>query len=56
MEFDPFGLFVKYLPTRRVLTRYDSTCLLYTLPLPTLTTPTLRDVMYTLAATASSTT
>jgi hypothetical protein len=56
MEFDPFGLTVKDLVTRRVLTRYDNTGLLYTLPLPTSTTPTLRTVPYALAATASSVT
>jgi hypothetical protein len=40
MEFDPFGLSVKDLATRRVLARYDSTGPLYTLPLPTSITPT----------------
>jgi hypothetical protein len=34
MEFDPFGLFVKGLATRRVLTKYDIIGPLYTLPLP----------------------
>jgi hypothetical protein len=56
MEFDPFGLSVKDLAIRRVLARYDSTDPLYTLPLPTLPTTTLRVVPYTLATTASSTT
>jgi hypothetical protein len=54
MEFDPFGLSMKYLATRRVLARYDSTGLLYTLPLPTLPTTTPRVVSYALATTASS--
>jgi hypothetical protein len=42
MEFDPSGLSVKDLTTRRVLAKYDSIDPLYTLPLPTLptTTPT----------------
>jgi hypothetical protein len=56
MEFDPFSLSVKYLTTRSVLDRYDSTGPLYTLPLPTPTTPTMCDLPYALAATASSTT
>jgi hypothetical protein len=38
MEFDPFGLSVKDLPTRRVLARYNSTGPHYILPLPTSTT------------------
>jgi hypothetical protein len=56
MQFDPFGLYVKDLATRRVLARYDSTGPLYTLSLPTSTTPTLRVVPYALATTASSAT
>jgi hypothetical protein len=56
MEFDPFGLSVKELATRRVLVRYDSTGLLYTLPLPTLPTTTPCVVPYSLATTASSAT
>jgi hypothetical protein len=56
MEFDPFGLSVKDLTTRRVLAKYDSTGLLYTLPLPTLPTTTPRVVPYALATTASSAT
>jgi hypothetical protein len=56
MEFDPFGLFVKGLATRRVLTKYDIIGPLYTLPLPTLTTPTPHAILYALAAAASSTT
>jgi hypothetical protein len=56
MEFDPFGLSVKDLATRRVLARYDNTDLLYTLPLPTLPTTTPRVVPYALATTASSVT
>jgi hypothetical protein len=56
MEFDPFGLSVKDLATRRVFARYDSTGPLYTLPLPTLITPTLRVVPYALATAASSAT
>jgi hypothetical protein len=56
MEFDLFGLSVKDLAIRRVLARYDSTDPLYTLPLPTLPTTTLRVVPYTLATTASFTT
>jgi hypothetical protein len=56
MEFDPFGLSVKDLATRRVPARYDSMGLLYTLPLPTLTSYTPRDVSYALATTASFTT
>jgi hypothetical protein len=56
MEFDPFVLYVKDLATRRVLARYDSTGPLYTLSLPTSTTPTLRVVPYALATTASSAT
>jgi hypothetical protein len=40
IEFDPFGLSMKDLATSRVLARYDSTGPLYTLPLPTSTTPT----------------
>jgi hypothetical protein len=55
MEFDPFGLSVKDLATRRVLASYDSTGPLYTLPLPTLPT-NLRVVLYALATTASSAT
>jgi hypothetical protein len=56
MEFDPFGLSVKDLATRRVLAKYDSTSLLYTLPLPTSTTPTPCVVPYALATTTSSAT
>jgi hypothetical protein len=56
MEFDPFGLSVKDLASRCELVRYDSTGPLYTLPLPTLTTPTPHDVPYALATTASSAT
>jgi hypothetical protein len=56
MEFDPFGLSVKDHAIRRVLPRYDSTGPLYTLPLPTSTTPTPCVVPYALATTASSTT
>jgi hypothetical protein len=40
IEFDMFGLSVKDLAIRRVLAKYDSTGPLYTLPLPTSTTPT----------------
>jgi hypothetical protein len=54
MEFDPYDLSVKDLATRRVLARYDSTSLPYTLPLPTSTTSTPRAVPYALAAAASS--
>jgi hypothetical protein len=36
MEFDLFGLSMKDHATRRVLAKYDSAGLLYTLPLPTL--------------------
>jgi hypothetical protein len=53
MEFDPFGLCVKDLATRRVLARYYSTGPLYTLPLPTSTIPTSCVVPYALATTAS---
>jgi hypothetical protein len=56
MEFDPFALSVKDLATKRVLARYGSTDLLYTLPLPTLPTTTPRVIPYTLAVTASSAT
>jgi hypothetical protein len=56
MEFDPFGLSVKNLATRRVLARYDSTGPFYTLPLPTLPTTTPRAIPYALATTASSAT
>jgi hypothetical protein len=56
IEFDPFGLSVKDLATRRVLAKSDSTNLLYTLPLPTLPTTTPRVVPYALATTASSAT
>jgi hypothetical protein len=56
MEFDMFGLSVKDFATRRVLVRYNNTGPLYTLPLPTSTTPTLRVVPYALAAATSSTT
>jgi hypothetical protein len=56
MEFDPFGLSVKDLATRRVLARYDSFSLLYTLPLPTLPTTTPCAIPYALATTASSAT
>jgi hypothetical protein len=56
MEFDPFGLSVKDLAIRRVLARYDRLGLLYTLPLPTSTQPTLRAILYALVAAASSTT
>jgi hypothetical protein len=55
-EFDPFGLSRKDLATTCVLARYDSTDLLYTLPLPTLPITTLRVVPYALVTTASSTT
>jgi hypothetical protein len=48
VEFDPFGLSVKDIATMRVLARYDSTSLLYTLSLPTSSTPTSRDVPYAL--------
>jgi hypothetical protein len=54
--FDPFGLSVKDHGTRRVLAKYDSIGLLYTLPHPTLPTTTLRVVPYALATTASSAT
>jgi hypothetical protein len=56
MEFDPFDLSIKDLATKCVLARYDSTSPLYTLPLPTSTTPTLCAVLYTLATAASSAT
>jgi hypothetical protein len=56
MEFDPFGLAVKDIAIRCVLARYDSTGPLYTLPLPTSITPTLRDIPYALATAASSAT
>jgi hypothetical protein len=56
MEFDHFGLSVNELATRRVLARYDSIGLLYTLPLPTLPTTTPRVIPYALATTASSAT
>jgi hypothetical protein len=56
MEFDPFVLSVKDLATRRVLAKYDSSGLLYTLHLPTSTTPTPHAVSYALATTASSAT
>jgi hypothetical protein len=56
MEFDPFGLSVKDLATKCVLARYNSTDLLYTLPLPTLPTTTPCFVPYALATTASSAT
>jgi hypothetical protein len=53
MEFDAFGLLVKDFATRRVLARYNSTDLLYTLPLPDSTAPTPGVVLYTLAAATS---
>jgi hypothetical protein len=56
MEFDPFGLSGKDLATKHGLATYDSTCPLYTLPLPTLTTPTPRAVSYALVVAASSAT
>jgi hypothetical protein len=56
MEFDLFGLFVKDLAIKRVLARYDSIGPLYTLHLPTLTTPTPHVVPYALATAASSAT
>jgi hypothetical protein len=56
MEFDPFGLSVKDLATRLVLARYYSTGPLYTLHLPTSTTPTLCVVSYAMATAASSAT
>jgi hypothetical protein len=56
IEFDMFSLSVKDPTTRRVLARYDSTGLLYTLPLPTSTTPTPRAVLYALATAGSSAT
>jgi hypothetical protein len=56
MEFDLFGLSVKDLATWRVLARYGNTGPLYTLPLPTSTTPTPRVVPYVLAVAASSAT
>jgi hypothetical protein len=54
VEFGPFGLSVKDLAAIRVLARYNSTCPLYTLPLPTSTTPTPCGVPYALTITASS--
>jgi hypothetical protein len=54
MDFDPFGLSVKDLATRCMLARYDSTGPLYTLPLPTSTTPTPCAVPYALTTAASS--
>jgi hypothetical protein len=56
MKFDLFRLSVKYLATKRVLARYDSTGPLYTLLLPTSTTPTPHVVPYALATAASSAT
>jgi hypothetical protein len=56
MEFDPFGLSLKDLAIRRVLAKYDSTSPIYTLPLPTLPTTTLRVIMYDLATSDSSAT
>jgi hypothetical protein len=53
MKFDPFGLSVKDLATRRVLARYDSTGPLYTLPLSTLPTTTPSVIPYALATNAS---
>jgi hypothetical protein len=56
MELDQFGLFVRDPATKRVIARYYNTCPIYTLPLPTSTTPTSCVVMYALAAAASSVT
>jgi hypothetical protein len=39
MEFDPFGLSVKDLSTRNMITRCDSSGLLYTMCLPSCSTP-----------------
>jgi hypothetical protein len=56
IESDPFGLSVKDLTTRHVLTKYDNTDPLYTLPLHTsLTTPQCV-VSYALATIGSSAT
>jgi hypothetical protein len=52
MEFDLFGLSMKDLATRRVLARYDSTGSLYTLPLPTSTTPNPCAIPYALVTAA----
>jgi hypothetical protein len=41
MEFDPFGLSVKDLSTRNVITRCDSLGPLYTMRLPSHSTPFL---------------
>jgi hypothetical protein len=41
MEFDPFGLSVKDLSTRNVITRCDSSGPLYTMRLPSHSTPFL---------------
>jgi hypothetical protein len=39
MEFDPFGLFMKDLSTRNMITRCDSSGPLYTMYLPSCSTP-----------------
>jgi hypothetical protein len=52
MEFDPFGLFVKDLATLTLLARCDSSEPLYTLHLPTSSSPT--SATHALAIAASS--
>jgi hypothetical protein len=56
MEFDPFGLSVKDLVTRSVISRYDSPDPLYTIPLRASPTSALATQPYALVATASPST
>jgi hypothetical protein len=56
MEFDPFGLSVKDLATRSVIVRYNSSGLLYTIPLFVSATTITDAPLYALAAAASTST
>jgi hypothetical protein len=56
MEFDPFGLSVKYLATRSVIARYDSLGPLYTIPFSVLATFSTDAPPYALAVAASTST
>jgi hypothetical protein len=53
MEFDPFGLFVKDLAIRNVITRCTSSGLLYTTSLPLMRAPQA-STYYTLTVVAAS--
>jgi hypothetical protein len=56
MEFDPFGLSVKYLATQSVIVRYDSSGPLYTILLSASATFSIDAPPYALAAAASTST